>query len=256
MPRRQEIIQRASDDYNRALARCGAIRAEVLAQERAALSTLPAIKEALEAHDVAIADAERQYEETVTASQQILATAESDAVTEQTDLETAAIQALQQATDDIDVTRREAIDAAKQEYERAYRAATTLVGPERDAGLTDARSARNESITAAEREYGAARRAAQSAHQKAMNDAREGAITAIEKVRRGQQRAAAAASLEHDRAREKAEEALRDALAAEPLAASIREAFQLRLQQVDVECEREKAEVLQRMQEALASAET
>jgi hypothetical protein len=255
-PRRRKLILPLSDEYSEVLARCEANRAEVLAQERAALSTLPAIKEALEAYDAAVADAERQYEETVTASQQTLATAESDAVTEQTDLETQAIQALQQAIDDGDVTRRDALDAVREEYDRAYRDATTAVGPERDAKLAEARSARSGSIATAEREYRAARRAAQSAHQKSMNDAREGAITAIEKARRTQQRAADGASLERDRAREKAEKAWRDAVASEPLAPSIREAFQLRMQEVEVDCEREKNQVLKKIEQARASSET
>jgi hypothetical protein len=251
---RQQIMQRASDEYSRAVAHCEANRAEVLRQERAALSSLPAMKDALDAHDAALAAAEQQYQETLATSEETLATAESDAVTAQTDLETEAIQGRQQATDDIDIARRDAIDSAQQEYDRAYHEATTrLVGPDRDARLSEARSARDEAMTTAEREYARARQLAQSTHQKSMNDAREGAITAIEKARREQQRVAEAAALERDRARDKAETAWGDALAAAPLAASIREAFRLRMQQVEVDCEREKAEVIQRMQRDLSA---
>ena len=254
---RQQIIQRASDEYSRVVSRCEANRAEVLRQEGAALATLPGMKDALDAHDAALAAAEQQYQETLATSEETLSTAESDAVTAQTDLETEAIQVLQQATDDIDIARRDAIDSAQQEYNDAYHQATTqLVGPDRDARLGEARSARDEAMRTAEREYARARRLAQSTHQKSMNDAREGAITAIEKARRGQQSAAETAALERDRARDRAERALRDALAAEPIAASIREAFQLRQQQVEVDCEREKAEVLQRMHRDLSALQT
>ena len=206
MTSRQQIIQRASDEYSRVVSRCEANRAEVLRQEGAALATLPGMKDALDAHDAALAAAEQQYQETLATSEETLSTAESDAVTAQTDLETEAIQVRQQATDDIDIARRDAIDSAQQEYNDAYHQATTqLVGPDRDARLGEARSARDEAMRTAEREYARARRLAQSTHQKSMNDAREGAITAIEKARRAQQSAAETAALERDRARDRAE---------------------------------------------------
>jgi hypothetical protein len=255
-PRREEIFRRASEEYGRVAARCEANRAEVARQERAALCHLPVVKAAFDAYDQALAAAELQYEDALTVSQDAASVAESDALSAQADAENAALALWQQTTDDLDSAHSLAKDNAKQDYDAAYHDAMALVGPERDARLAEARAARDAAMKSAERDHRRNKALAWSTYQKTLNDARETAISVIEKARGQQQRAAERAGLARARALEVAETALRQDLAAEPLAASIQEAFRLRLQQVELDCEREKTEVLERMQRDLAPPQT
>ncbi len=254
MSRRQDIIQHANEEYDSVLLRGQAVRAEILRQQRAALLTVPGAAEALVAYEAALVSAYDAYETALTTSQEELLTADADARAAQADSDAVALETWREATSAADLARRDALDTCRDEYEAAYAAALSLTGSARAQKVTAAAGARDAQTKAANRGYQRATDAAWRSYQASSVSASEDAIAAIEKARRRQEAAADKARTAHERARQLAERGLQRALASEPVASAIQEAFQLRLKQADAQEERDKANVLARMRNALANA--
>lgn len=252
MSRRDDIIRRANLEYEEALHRRDALRAELLAQQKTELARVPEAQPAVDAYDTALAEAMETYQLKLAKLEAEVLTTEFDAIAVQNEQEAAAMAAWRAAGDKANATRQSAIDAAEAAFNAASTAAMQLVGSARDKAVAAARAKRDAAFQAAEDKY---RRDTDSAFDDYTEDstaARERAIARIEAVRQKEKEGGlkAAEGLQFDQ--EKAAKTFRSAVALLPQALAIYETFQARLAECDARCEREKADIIARMKRDLA----
>jgi hypothetical protein len=252
MSRHQEVLQRAIDEQRVARERLEAMRAEIVRQQRAALAGFPKAIAALDKHEQAIATAEATYQHALEGVRAKAGAAQDAAMTAQADADIEATAAWRQATEDADAERRAADAAADSAYDVAFNAATRTAGKAHEPKLADARARRAQAQAKAAAKYVEATDAAWMKHQRGTEAAREKAIEAVATIRRQEEADAAAAGNACAAKKATAERALQNALAAEPLAGAVLEAFQSRLRDVEARCEDEKRRALDDMKRGLA----
>ncbi len=248
---RQEIVQRAADQVARVDSQYQQTRMEILRQRRAALALVPGIAEALDAHERALAGANRAYQETVTRARNDAAMAEQNANDAIGRAELAATDKWQRAVELADSTLRLATETATDAYNDACNAALHVSLQSRPAKLMEARTRRDDAIARAERACQDAKAAAWATYQDASNDARESGITSVEAARTAETATSQAAAVALDESRAAAEAALQQAFAAAPVAGAIEETFDQRLQEAEAVRDREKAMAMDQMRREL-----
>jgi hypothetical protein len=255
MSRRNEIIQRAQAEFQAAIDRFRLLREEILRQQRDVLITnSPTARTALDKFEAAIADAFDTFQQSQGEANQAVIDAEVAASATRFDAEQAADQAWREANDAAALKRTKAIRDAEDKFNLAFNAAQHISGPGQERAITSARKTRDEEIGKAERQFTDDTDAAWRAFQRQQSDAREEEISAFEAARAKQGAAVEKAAAVQDLARSKADKALDKALSGDPIAASIREAFQTRLADAEAAAEREKQDILDRMAADLAAA--
>ncbi|MGE3277202.1 MAG: hypothetical protein AB7O67_18970 [Vicinamibacterales bacterium] len=254
MSRRQEIIRRANEEFSGVLQRGAALRGELERQRKDALAAVPVAKAALRKHDAARTAAFTDYTRALKAAAADAAATEDDAGVIQADGEAAATDKWRDSVAAAEERRAEALVDARRDYAEAYRLAAELTGPERDKKVAAARAARESAERSAERAYRRDTDAAWASYQRASSAARDKAVAAVERARLKQAQAEARAAEALVRAQEAARQALDAALADDPAAAAIVAGFESRLEQVEAQLERDKADVLARMKRDLANA--
>jgi hypothetical protein len=250
MSRREEIQRRANEEFNEVLARCDAIRAELVSQQRAALAAAPAYAE----YERAIAAAYDAYRIEIAVSEEELVELESEAIGSQQFTDAEAATAWQAATEHATSVRAAALAKTLTDYNEAYNTASRLTGTARDMAMAAARRAHEQTVNTAEAAYLQSTDAAWRAFVAASDRAREGAIHAIEKAREKQRVSVEKAARTHETAQERARVALNRAIADDPSMRTINGAFEERLAEAQRRCEAEKADVLARMRRDLAAA--
>ena len=251
MSHREDVIRRANDEYSRVLEGCKTTRDEIVRQQRATLASIPEARAAYERYERVLADLSQKFSQGEETAARDLGAAEEQARRVQFEAESAALETWKKTTEAAETTRRDGLASADRVYEEAYQAATRLVLSEQDAAIGRARAARESAQRACHGECDRKVEDAWRAYQSDIDKARESAIAAIEQARQGQseQHGKAVESFEKDRAA--AEESLRAALAAHPLAKSFIEAFTVRLTEAEARCEQDKQAVLDRMRREL-----
>ncbi len=255
MSRRNEIIQRAQAEFQAAIDRFRLLHEEILRQQRDVLITnSPAARAALDKFEAAIAGAFDAFQQSQDDANHASIDAEGAASANRFDAEQAANQEWRSANDDATQQRTSAVEDAEDKFNLAFNAAQSVSGAGRERAIASARKTRDGEIRKADREFTDKTDAAWRAFEQALADAREGEISAFKKARAKQAAAVEKAAAAQDLARAKADSALGKALSGDPLAASIRDAFQLRLAEAGAATEREKQDILDRMTADLATA--
>jgi hypothetical protein len=251
MSRRQEIVQRAADEVARITARFQSTRAEIIRQQRSAVASMPDAAAALDDCEQALTAAFDIYESAVSRARARRLSVEEKANDSVGAGEIAATESWRQSTDAAEAARREAIDAAGRMYEGACSDAMRVAWNLRDEKLAAARSERDAALAKAARQYHAAAQGAWLVYQEASAAAREGAIATIAAARDAEDEELRNAAAAQTAARDRAEQALAMALATEPVAAAVLEAFRLRLREAEIQCDAEKASTLEQMKREL-----
>lgn len=255
MSRRSEIIERAQAEFQAAIDRGRDVREQILRQQRDVLVTnSPAAKAALAAWETAQAEAFARYQQSVSGSEDALVAAEFEATAARDHAELAASEAWRDATARAETTRQADRQIAEEGFNDAFKDASKLTGAQRDQAVANARKRRDAALQTAERACQQEMDVAWRIYQKATTTARETAIAAFEHARGEQAAAAEKAAGTHDKERLKAERAFQKAIAADPTAAAVHEAFELRLANLEAETEREKRNILDRMRADLEHA--
>jgi hypothetical protein len=255
MSRRNEIIQRAQAEFQAAIDRFRLLREEILRQQRDGLITnSPTARTALDKFEAAVAAAFDTFQQSQNEANQAVVDAEAEASAARFDTERAADQAWREANDAAALKRTKAIRDAEDKFDLAFNAAQHISGPGQQRAIAAARKTRDEEIAKAERQFTDDTDAAWRAFQQKQSDAREEEISAFEKARARQAAAVEKAAATQTVAQSKADTALQKALSGDPIAASIREAFQTRLADAEAASEREKQDILDRMAADLAAA--
>jgi len=256
MSRRDEIIQRANNAFNRVVEQCNSTLDEIRRQQQTALSTIPEARTAFETYQRRIdaaASARIQREQDLA---QVRASAEEKAQRDQFDAQTAALTKWRTSTDAAEQTRADAVRDANRAYDAAFTAAMHLVLNHRDAAISRTRNVRDDAITAAQQAFERDKAKASTANESETAAAQDSAIKAISDARAIELEGQAQATVERERAQSAAGQALTSALAGIPLAAAIQEAFAGRLKNAEAKCEADKSDVLSRMRQELNSPET
>ena len=255
MSRRNEIIQRAQAEFQAAIDRFRLLREEILRQQRDVLITnSPTARTALDKFEAALADAFEVFQQGQSEANQAVVDAEMAASASRFDAEQAAGQAWREANDAADLKRTKTIRDAEDKFDLAFNAAQRIAGPGKERAIAAARKTRDEETARAERQFTDDTDAAWRGFQQKQSDAREDEISAFEKARAKQAAAVEKAAATQTAAQSKADTALQKALSDDPIAASIREAFQTRLADAEAASEREKQDILDRMAADLGAA--
>lgn len=255
MSRRNEIVQRAQAEFQAAIDRFRTLHDDIRKQQRDVLITnSPAARKALDAFETAVDVAFLTFQQDRNDADQAITDAEVKASAKRFDAEQAANQEWRDANDAATLKRTSAVQVAEDKFNAAFNAAQHIAGVGRDKAIQSARKTRDDEIRKAERVFADETDAAWRAFEKASADAREDEIRAFEAARAKQAAAVAGAAATQDLAKVKADKALDKALAGDPIAASIREAFQSRLADAEAANEREKQDILDRMTADLATA--
>lgn len=256
MSRRSEIVERAQVEFQAAIDRGRALRAEVAAEARRALAASgPAARAAIDAHTAAIDRAFERYQQAMGEIDERVVAAEIDAAAAEEEARQAAQARWQGATEAAADKRDAARRHAEADFEMAGADAQLLAGPARDAARADHRRRRDAALQAADRAFARDDDEAWRAYQRALTQARERAVALIDAARAKQAGAAGKAAAAHEEERARAERALQGALAADPSAAALHATFERRLAEVDAATERDKQGVLDRMRADLAAAQ-
>lgn len=255
MSRRSEIMQRAQHELQAAIDRFTVLREEILTQQRDVLTTnIPALKTALDVFEKALADAFAVHQQGVGAADAAVADAEVEASAARFAAEQDADANWRDANDKASLKRQLALQRAEDDFNEAFDDAQKVTGAGRERAVKSARAKRDAVVAGAERTCALETDAAWQTLQEDQAGAREKEIATFEKARAVQADAADKAADTHDAARAKAGKALEKVIAADPVAASIREAFRLRLEEAEAATEREKQDVIDRMKADLERA--
>jgi hypothetical protein len=255
MSRRNEIIQRAQAEFQASIDRFRTLHDDILKQQRDVLITnSPTARKALDAFETAVDAAFLAFQQDQNEANQAVTDAEVVASAKRFDAEQEANQDWRDANDAATLERTSAVQEAEDKFNAAFNAAQRISGVGHDKAVASARKTRDDEIRKAERVFADETDAAWRAFEKASADAREDEISAFEAARAKQAAAVAKAAATRDLAKTKADNALDRALAGDPVAASIREAFQLRLAEAEGAAEKEKQDILDRMTADLANA--
>jgi hypothetical protein len=255
MSRTAEIFQRYQTEIAEASRRGREMHDEVLRQERDVLITnVPAAKKAIEAFDVAVADAFRTFREALEELELDLAENEAKAIDQQFPDEQLAETNWQKARASAASKLEKALRRADAEFEDEDREGRTMIGQRKDAALSQARNKRDAAYAEANRIFLAEDDEAYGDYRVADQAAREKAIAKIDELRLDHKRAGENHERTLERAKQQAAERLEAALSGDPIAAAIREAFQMRLETVGRESELEKQAIYARMKAELAGA--
>ena len=255
MSRRDEILARAQAELQAAGDRFRSLREEILRQQRDVLSTnSPAAKAALEKFDAADAAAFEKRQAAIDEANSAVVDAEFKASSARFAADQATSATFQDASDRAAQKRQRDTDEAEAEFDQAFKDATQLVGAAEDKAIKSARARRDDKIAAIEDTFRRSTDDIFETFQQASADNREREIAAFESARAKQAADIEDATATQEAAKAKADQALDKALAADPLAASIREAFKQRLEDAEAASEVEKQDILDRMKADLASA--
>jgi hypothetical protein len=255
MSRRSEIIQRANAEYQAAVNRGQELHEEILRQQADVLShNSAAAKTAMAAYEASIADAFTDYQLALSESEQELVAAELEASSMQSQAEQSALEIWSAARDAADNTRLASRQAAEDAYSAAYFQASRQPGAQKDQAIAGARKRRDDGLQAAEDAFLNATTNAWHRYEESRSGARESAIASIDKARATQAKAAEKAANTHERVQLKSREALQKAIASDPTASAIEEAFRIRLAEADAQTEREKQDIIDRMKADLDNA--
>ena len=255
MSRREEIIERAQAELQAASDRFRSLREEILRQQRDVLSTSsPAAKAAIEKFEAADAAAFEKRQAAIDDANGVVVDAEFKATSARFAADQASSAAFQEASDRAALKRQRDSEDAEAEFDEAFRNATQLVGAAEDKAIKSARARRDEKIAAIEETFRRSTDDIFETFQQSSADNREREIAAFETARAKQASAIEDATAAQDAAKAKADQAFDKALAADPLASSIREAFRLRMEEAEASSEREKQDILDRMKADLAAA--
>ena len=226
---------------------------EVLRQEQDVLITnVPAAKKAIEAFNVAIANAFQAFRDALEKLELDLAENEAKAIDQQFPDEQRAEDGWQKARAAASSKLEKALRRADAEFEDADREGRALLGARKDVALRQARDKRDAAYAEANRVFREEDDEAYRDYRAADQAAREKAIAEIDSLRLEHKRAGENLEANLERAKQQAAERLDAALSADPNASAIREAFQMRLETVDRESELEKQAIYARMKAELA----
>ena len=253
MSRTAEIFQRYQIEIAEASRRGREMHDEVLRQEQDVLITnVPAAKRAIEAFNVAIANAFQAFRDSLEKLELDLAENEAKAIDQQFPDEQRAEAGWQKARAAASSKLEKALRRADAEFDEEDREGRVLLGGRKDAALRQARDKRDAAYAEANRVFREEDDEAYRDYRAADQAAREKAITEIDSLRLEHKRAGENLEEILERAKQQAAERLDAALSADPNASAIREAFQMRLETVDRESELEKQAIYARMKAELA----
>lgn len=252
---RAEIIARANEAFQEAVDRARVRRTEILRQREAALSEFPAASNAIRQHALTLAKAGDDLAEAERVIGQVLADAEAEADATHRAGDAEALRESQQADEEAFQTLTREMAAAEDAFSEALRAASqrpSLV--EQDQARNAARQRRDAARTTADNKFRKAKDADFERLQKTTADALEAHIAAVQKARGTADQSTSQAQRARENAERAADTELRQALNADPLAASVNETFLSKLRAADEDAEREKAAILEQMRRDLENA--
>jgi hypothetical protein len=255
MARRSEIVARAQAELQAAIDRFSTLRAEILRQQRDVLSTnSAAARAALEKFDAADTDAFERHQAALSDADSAVVDAEFKASSARFAADEAASADWRDASDRAALKRQHDTEDAEAEFDEAFKNAQKVSGAAHDRAIKSARERRDDKIETIEAVFRRDTDNVWRAFEAASAENREKEIAAFEAARAKQASAGEDAAAALDAARAKANQALDKALSADPLAASIREAFRIRMEDAEVSAEREKQDILDRMKADLDNA--
>ena len=248
-----EIIQQAVDECAQIDARYVALCAEIQRQRRAALETVPQAAGAFRAWEKAVEAAQQAYAKRLAGLGEKTRSVEAEAPAAQGAAEIAALDAWHADRRKADQKRDRAVEKAMQAYEAAFDLGTKTVGPSRDARISDARRKRDAALADATNDHSADLETAWNTYRAATAKAQQAAIDEIAEARGAETLKEGEAATVRDDAIRRADAMFEAALAAEPLASAVLEAFAEQLRRATADCNNEKAVVTARMRAALGS---
>lgn len=251
---RDEIIDRAMLDFNAAVSRGQSLRADILRQRDASLNSVPAARAALEKLAAAVSRAEGDFSRAQLGIERTLTAAERDAEIALRRAEDEALETKRSADEDAQIVLGRRTTEAEDAFEQALHGLqqpSTL--PAKDKARLEAERQRDAAIEAAKDKHAESTNKNDDAFRKRASATRAEHVAAVEKARDLAGHADQAAIDARDAAVDAAAAALEKALNADPLAASINEAFTRQLAIADADSEAEKSAIRAQMRLDLAA---
>jgi hypothetical protein len=253
---RDEIIDRAMQAFNEAVSRGQSLRADILRQRDASLSAVPAARAALEKHAAALSKAEDDFSRTQSDIQRTLPAAERDAEVALRLAEDHALVTKRSADADALALLRRKTTEAEEDFAQALHGLqqpSTLAA--RDKATLDAERRRDAAIETARDKHAEAANRNEDTFRTGAADSLVEHTAAVNRARDMAGHAGQAAIDARDAAVVAAAVALQKALGADPVAASINEAFTQQLAIAEAGSEFEKSAIRAQMRLDLAALE-
>ena len=248
MPTEQDIIRaRALSELAEAFTRRDARKAEAANARLTALSAIPAVGEAVAAHDEVVRTAEAALGGEVEEITRLKDAAEIAAHTKRSDDDVVVMQTLQDDNANAHAAHAEAVAEAERVFAEDFRAAGQLVGADADRARKAANTARQKALDLADRTRRKALDTANTTMERALLKNFDVSTAAVNAAQLTAIAETATAEERRTKAVRTAGTALKKALATTPAAAAVEREFAASLRQLDEQHKADESAILDRM---------